>query len=209
MSKIRYTLVSDGSSDRALIPILDWALRENGVLPAQPAWADLRTLTNPPKILSERIKKAIELYPCDLLFVHRDAETNPHASRKQEILSAVNIVQHSQPAICVVPVRMQEAWLLINEDAIRFAADNPNGKTRLKLPVLKDLENLPNPKKTLHDLLYEACGLSGRRLERFRPHTAAYRIAQFIEDFSPLRNLSAFRALEADIRTLIDEQGWR
>jgi len=30
MDEIRYTLITDGSSDRALIPILTWVLREKG-----------------------------------------------------------------------------------------------------------------------------------------------------------------------------------
>jgi hypothetical protein len=32
MLDLRYSLVSDGSSDAALLPILSWLLRENGVL---------------------------------------------------------------------------------------------------------------------------------------------------------------------------------
>jgi len=30
MDEVRYTLISDGPSDRALIPILTWVLREKG-----------------------------------------------------------------------------------------------------------------------------------------------------------------------------------
>ena len=42
MSDLRYTLLADGSSDRALMPILSWLLREH--LPhraIQEEWADL------------------------------------------------------------------------------------------------------------------------------------------------------------------------
>ena len=75
MQGLRFTLVADGSSDRALLPILVWLLREHfGSTPIQPEFSDLRRLPNPPKKLVERIDKSIELYPCDLLFVHRDAE---------------------------------------------------------------------------------------------------------------------------------------
>lgn len=31
MNELRYTLLSDGPSDRALLPILTWLLRQNGV----------------------------------------------------------------------------------------------------------------------------------------------------------------------------------
>lgn len=42
MDKLRYTLVSDGSSDAALIPILHWLLKQNGVsCPIQSAFVAL------------------------------------------------------------------------------------------------------------------------------------------------------------------------
>jgi hypothetical protein len=45
MKEIRYTLITDGSSDRALISILTWLLIELGVnIPIQSAWADLARL---------------------------------------------------------------------------------------------------------------------------------------------------------------------
>lgn len=75
MDEIRYALITDGSSDRALIPILTWVLREKGAVDRiQPEWADLRRLPRPPQTLGERISTAITLYPCDLFFIHRDAE---------------------------------------------------------------------------------------------------------------------------------------
>ena len=45
MDALRYTLLSDGSSDQALVPILTWLLRAQGIHGAiQPEWADLRRL---------------------------------------------------------------------------------------------------------------------------------------------------------------------
>ena len=76
MDEIHYTLISDGPSDRALLPILTWTLREKGeVSRSQAEWADLRRLPRTPQTLHERILNAIDLFPCDLLFVHRDAES--------------------------------------------------------------------------------------------------------------------------------------
>jgi len=68
MSNLRYTLLADGSSDRALIPILTWLLREQEVVLAiQSEWADMARLRRPPRGLEERIEAALMLYPCDLL----------------------------------------------------------------------------------------------------------------------------------------------
>ncbi len=167
MREFRFTLVADGSSDKALLPVFVWLLREHfGRIPIQSEFADLRRLPNPPRELFERIAKSVELYPCDLLFVHRDAERESIESRVTEIREALErCAIDTPPVVCVVPVRMQEAWLLIDEFALRKAAGNPRGRQRLDIPEPKKLEDLPDPKQILHDLLREASGLRGRRLK--------------------------------------------
>ncbi|MEQ9550984.1 MAG: hypothetical protein RIM23_15410 [Coleofasciculus sp. G3-WIS-01] len=125
MKELRYTLLSDGSSDKALLPILTWLLRLHGVECAiQSQWADFRRLPQQPLNHSERIKFSFNLYPCDLLFVHRDAEKEPREKRVAEIQKSVEGIRESVsvPIICVVPVRMTEAWLLFDKAAIRKAA---------------------------------------------------------------------------------------
>jgi len=212
MNELRYTLLSDGSSDEALLPILTWLLRENGIQSAiQSAWADLRRLRKAPQTLSGKIKKSVDLYPCDLLFVHRDAENEPYKIRIAEIEKAIQEVRTSLavlPIIRVVPVRMQEAWLLFDEKAIRRASGNPLGRQSLQFPPIAKLEQLHDPKNILHELLREASGLKGRRRKRIPTNKHTRRVAEFIENFSALRTLSAFKALEADIQQMIETQKW-
>jgi hypothetical protein len=208
VADIDFTLLSDGSSDQALIAILTWLLQRCGVKGAiQGQWPDFSLLPQPPKPLAKRIKMAVELSPCNLLFVHRDAERAGLQERKSEIVDASKVLG-DLPAVCVVPVRMQEAWLLFDAAALRRAAGNPNGDVELSLPRLADLEGLPSPKETLHGLLREASGLQGRRRKKFRVHTVARRIVDFIEDFSPLLGLPAFLSLERDVREIVGRQGW-
>jgi len=212
MNELRYTLISDGSSDQALLPILTWLLRQQNVnCPIQPDWADLRRLPKPAKKLVERLERAIELYPCELLFVHRDAERIPCEERKREILTVVERVSKKvniPPALCVVPVRMQEAWLLFDGIAIRKAAGNPRGRDDLRLPPLRQLEDLPNPKEILHDLIREASGLNVHRQKKLHVNAIARRVAEFSSDFSLLRRLPAFLALEDDLGKIVQEQRW-
>jgi len=112
------------------------------------AWVDLRQTTRPRTTLSERVSATLQLYPCDILFVHRDSEGQPAELRYREIASAV---PQEQRRVAIVPVRMQEAWLLHDEPALRlFCA------------------------------------------KIFGP--------ELIEDWTPLRQLPAFRQLEADTR---------
>ena len=206
MKILRFALVADGPSDRALAPILVWMLRESfGRIPIQPDYADLRRLPNPPKKLFERIAKSIELYPCDILFVHRDAEREPVEEREEEIRDALeSCAVDAPPVVCVIPVRMQEAWLLIDESAIRRAAGNPRGTHPLSLPDVKKLEDLPDPKRTLYSLLGMASGLSGRRLKRFNRDVGfrVHRVAEQIDDFGPLRMLAAFQRVERQVVAL-------
>ena len=52
MRELRYTLVTNGSSDTALLPILTWLLKMQGVSCAiQAEWADLRQLHLPHDVL--------------------------------------------------------------------------------------------------------------------------------------------------------------
>jgi len=149
---------------------------------------------------------AAELYPCEVLFIHRDAENQPVEWRYDEIGNAVSSAREAGfdiPHVCVVPVRMQEAWLLLDEYAIRRAAGNPNGRQTLLLPQPQRIEDLPDPKDALAELLREASGLSGRRLKRFSAPGAARRVTEYMTAFACLRVLPAFRRLEADVESLV------
>ncbi|MBC6479191.1 MAG: DUF4276 family protein [Hormoscilla sp. GM7CHS1pb] len=210
--ELRYTLLSDGSSDKALQYVLTWLLREHIVVNCaiQSEWADLGRLPKPPKKLPDRIKKSLELYPCDLLFVHRDAEKEPRQKRVDEIRKAIESDEKSLsvPAVCVIPVRMQEAWLLFDEKAIRRASGNPGGRQALKLPDLAKVEELSDPKNILYTVLRQASELGPKRLKKFNVNEKVHRVAELIDDFTPLLALSAFRALEVDIEQAIEKFGW-
>ncbi len=207
MPSLDCTLLADGSSDAALLPILEWAIRQHvGEVVVQCEWADLRRLVSPPRALGDRIAKAVELYPCNMLFVHRDAEGQDPERRYGEIQTAVQTAKmqgFDVPHVCVVPVRMQEAWLLLDPVAIRHAADNPSGTARLDLPQPHRIEALPNPKAVLYECLKIASERRGRRLKRFRLERGALLVSRHMSDFQALRVLPAFRRLEEEIRTVI------
>lgn len=207
MKQIRYTLLGDGPSDKALLPLLDWLLRKHYADYAiQSEWAD-PSLIPGAKGLSERIRKSLELYPCDLLFVHRDAEKEPLDHRVKEIQTALkHIINLQHPVVFVIPIRMQEAWLLFDELAIRRAVGNPNGKTELKLPPLKGIEHLPDPKEVLNELLRKASELHGGRLRKMRVSHVAQRVAYYIDDFAPLLYLEAFQHLQTQIEELVQSK---
>jgi hypothetical protein len=215
MSALRFTLVTDGPTDAVLLRPLRWLLIKNGVgRPIEATWADLRLLPKPPTQLVDKIRCALDLYPCDLIFVHRDAEKEPPENRIAEIRRSLNLVSSdlfTKPRtgiVCVVPVRMTEAWFLFDEANIRRAAGNPAGTLKLSLPPGARVESLPDPKETLRELFVQATELPPRRLKGFKPGQALRRLAELIEDFSPLRQLPAFRELEREIKTVIETSKW-
>ena len=201
---MKYTLISDGPTDANLLPIIDWALTASaGVTVANGSRADFWRLPERPGLLEDRILKAIELFPCEALFIHRDAEREPPADRTAEIRRALDRATARGahvPAVAIVPVRMLEAWLLFDEVAIRRAAGNPNGRVPLGLPPVRRVEDRPDPKEDLQAALRLASELRGRRLHKFSTPRAFWLITEFLTDFSPLRNCNAFRAFESSLR---------
>jgi len=203
--KLYYTLLADGTSDKVLIHILTWLLQQHRAMwIIEPQWAEVgQLLLKKSPTLTAKIQATLELYPCDLLFIHRDAERESLEKRVQEIRKAIEPLKNPPLYVCVIPVRMQEAWLLFDESAIRQAAGNPMGREPIKLPSLKDIEREPNPKEILHNLLRQASGRSPRRLKNFSLGLATKSVADEITDYSPLRSLSAFKILEQDIIAII------
>ncbi|MGA2067919.1 MAG: hypothetical protein ABSG86_23320 [Thermoguttaceae bacterium] len=200
---MRFTLVTDGPTDSVLCRHIEWLLKKHvGLVPVESQWAEFRWLREPPTDLASKIAKAAELYPCDVLFVHRDAETEEPERRRDEIHAAVGKARLKVSQVCVIPVRMTEAWLLFDEAAVRWAAGNPNGEAELGLPHAR-AETLPNPKAVLHKALVTACGLAGRRRRTFDISQAVHQVAEYIDDFSPLLALPAFQALEKEVLAVL------
>jgi hypothetical protein len=198
------SLLTDGASDAALLPILEWLMRQHASgVAINLEWVNLRHLSSPPQGLCGRIRKAVDLYPCSLLFVHRDAENQDPEVRYGEVRQAIDTLEQkgiSVPHVCIVPVRMSEAWFLLDEAAIRLASGNPNGGVRLQLPDPRRIETIANPKSALHELLIQASELRGRRRKAFRPSQCIRRITDSITDYSCLRGLPSFRRLETDVQ---------
>jgi len=165
MKELKYTLIADGSSDVTLLKIIKWSLDDlYPRLPNDGSFADFRNIQNPPKKLNDKVRIAKLYYPFDILFVHRDAEstnTKMIAQRFQEINNELQ-EEDSDKTICIVPIKMMEAWLLIDEDAIKKAAGNRNYRGIINLPQTRTLEKELQPKDLLHTLLRNASGLKGR-----------------------------------------------
>ena len=194
MDVLTFTLVADGSSDRALVPLIEWLLttkladRPFAVRMAEglPPWSHG---------LSARVGFAHAMYPCTALIIHRDAEAESWAARLGQISRSVQdtLIRNWLP---IIPIRMTEAWLLHDQRSIRRAAGRPNDIVDLGLPRRQRWEAEPDPKNILFTALSTASGLSGRRLKKFDLNSARARVANLIDDFSYLRGLTCFDDFE-------------
>ena len=198
MKRVSATLVTDGSSDRLLKPLIELLFDEYTDLPYQVNCAE--GLTPLAEGLKSRIKSALELFPCDFLFVHRDDEGVGITVRQREIENSWPGSQQTTALICVIPTRMTEAWLIANAKPIRLAVGNPNGTEVLDLPAAKDIESSPDPKEILFTALKTATGWSARRKARFNPHQFRHRVSELTDDLAPLRMLASFKHLEAQVK---------
>ena len=208
MNDFKFTLIADGRTDDALIPILKWLLRNLGIHAPEPQLPILGNLRNPPKNLQDKIAIALDLFPCNILFIHRDAEAdeNPIETRTKEIRKAEKLVKKSLPPIvCVIPIKMIESWLLFHEDAIRTVVGNPNGRQDLNLPKISEIEKITDPKARLEKMLIDASFPSRRGKRVTIPPNYCVRIAEEIDDFEPLRNLSAFQKLEKELKNTLSK----
>ena len=205
MKTLRFTLVAEGTSDRVLIPILRWMLLRNHLgFEWMGQSADLHELPKPPRTLPQKIATAAELFPADVIFIHRDSDRESPSNRRREISDAIQSLP-TGPArhwVPVIPVRMTEAWLLVSESALRGASGNPNGRNPLQLPPWRDLETIPDPKMVLQDLLVEASGLFGRRRKKFNFPAQRARIPDFLENWETLLSLPSAKQLYDDIAAL-------
>ena len=192
-------LLGEGRSDRALLPILRWLLGRCADQDIRVEWVDTERFRLPHRTLKEKVAAALIACPCDLLFVHRDADHEDPQPRHEEIRGAVG----AHPHVAVVPVRETEAWLLIDPKAIAAAAGRPRWADALNLPPVARLEAVADPKRLLKSALMEALGQTGRRAAHFDPDTAMHRAADLVEDWSPLLQLSAFQRLERDTRAAL------
>lgn len=199
---LRFLLISDGSSDSALIPIIKYALgKVFNEIDFIGERADFYRVPNRPKTLVDKINVGIDLYQPDIIIVHRDCEKDTVEKRYSEIDNALENIAVKN-LIKIVPLRMTEAWLLIDEAALRMAVNNPHGEVKISLPAINKLEGIPDPKQMLEALLRTASELKGRRLDNLNTRKAIHFVADHISDWTPLFKLTAFVKFSEQLKNL-------
>lgn len=147
----------------------------------------------------------------DLVFVHRDAEAVQPEDRVAEVMAAALAAGIPESNVVpVIPVRMTEAWLLLDEMAIRRVAGRPNDPAALSLPQASAVESIADPKALLHDVLLRAGKPSGRRRRRqferdFGRHRAL--LIQRLDIDGPVNHLGSWQRLKRDVADAMERTG--
>jgi hypothetical protein len=135
--------VCEGTSDVPLASIVELLYAERG-LPLRLSRPDYQSLQGVGQDVKSKLIAGASLMDkaFDIAVVHRDADNQGWQARRQEIEQAHVESGVECSIIPIIPVTMTEAWLLLDEQAIRDVAGNPNGKTSLSLPKAHEAERI-------------------------------------------------------------------
>ncbi|MFJ7047368.1 DUF4276 family protein [Streptomyces sp. NPDC101112] len=203
---LRILFTGEGTSDDGLVPHIETVAAAAGkpVSITSPDFGRLGFTSC--HAVPEKLRKVREFGDdYDLIIVHRDADGTSASDRREEIAKAVAAEWPAHPHIAVVPVRMLEAWLLLDEASIRQVAENPNGRMKLSLPRGAAAEKIGDPKKLLKDTLATASGYTGRRLAGFQKRFPNHRhkLLERLDPYGPVSQLPSWQAFMDDLNTAI------
>lgn len=199
-------LLPDGPSDLPLSRLLERVCLDLGASVAiQPV--DPRSLGDWGRSVEGRLRFLREAdIKADLVFVHRDAERDHPDTRREEVLTSPESPPLGRTLVPVVPVRMTEAWLLLDETAIRVVAGRPNGRVPLDLPKPREVEAIADPKERLKRALEAASEAKGRRLDDLRRSFPRNRrlLLERLDSAGPVTELAAWKRLRADVESALE-----
>jgi hypothetical protein len=168
---------------------------------------DLNRLPNKPgRSVADKLRAAQQLsdggHTYDLVVIHRDSDRESPDRRRKEIAEAVATVSPELAYVPVIPVRMLEAWLVLDQSAIREVAGNPNGKVALDLPKPAKAESVADPKALLKQAIATASEERGRGLQKLQTRFPANRarLLQMLDREGPVKQLASWQSFTDDLR---------
>ncbi len=197
----RFLLVCEGNSDAPLAFHIQRLFESYGY--PRPDFV----VSHEGRLLVDKIRIGLAMVPqYDVLFIHRDADRAGADARYQEITEAVQQAGWDSRWIGIVPVRMTESWLLLDEAAIRGAAGNPNGRIELDLPSPAEAERMADPKSVLRSAILVGAEVQGRRRRALMKRLPGMR-DQLLENLpvgGPLEQLASWTRFRDDTVTALN-----
>ena len=200
---VSFAFLCEGSSDTGLIAHLETLLMHFGAQEVT-GMPDTRKGTIPARLrqlLTEATGAGI-----NMVFIHRDSDGPDREGREREIRRGVEESGFPHPFIPVIPVQETEAWLLLDEQAIRDVVAS-KGKQPLGLPKPNAIEGTRKPKEILQKALLAASETSGRRLKKDKNSFNHHRrvLLQRLDPLGAVRDLPSWQRLERDIQRALEQ----
>ncbi len=218
-SKVRWlgtALYAEGRSDaRFLQPLLQRACTQmcltQGHQPVEVSdvidLQDLPTTRGQPR--EQRIAAAARdaRDAWSVLFIHADADSDEQRALAERVQPARALLEAEWGAqsVAVVPVRMTEAWVLADSQAVRSAFGTTRSFQELGLAEANahGADNLTNPKATLEAAFRASRGK--RRATSVSPYLG---LIGETSSFDQLRRLAAYRRTEAELQVALQTLGF-
>lgn len=142
-----------------------------------------------------------------VLFIHADADSDEQRALAERVQPARALLEAEWGAysVAVVPVRMTEAWVLADLQAVRSAFGTTRSDQELGLSEasLHGADNLTNPKATLEAAFRASRGK--RKATSVSPYLG---LIGETSSFDQLRRLAAYRRMEAELRVALRAFGF-
>ncbi|HEY5835170.1 hypothetical protein [Streptomyces sp.] len=203
---VRALYLCEGSSDMGLRLHIEEIAADEGkeILVTSPDFDRLRYPVG--HSVADKLRAARKLNDkgsdYDLVVIHRDSDDGPPERRRREIAAAVSAAWPGLTHVPVIPVRMLEAWLLLDTAAIREVAGNPNGRVALGLPKPARAEAVADPKHLLKEAIAKASEEKGRDLRKLQNRFSENRrrLLQMLDRQGPVSQLASWKAFDAELR---------
>lgn len=202
---ITYLFLSEGTSDEVLVPLINRLVLANIDGPVRPIVPNFSILRPQPKTLSEKLHAVISLYSgIDIIIIHRDADNVGYEARRAEIDHVISHTRILWPYVPLIPVRMTEAWLLTDFNAIHNAIGFGKSKNEIEFLSLRKVEGLADPKAYLLNKIKEIANLPKRRERDLNVYMVRKKIGVHLTNLENLNRLSSFVSFKGDLAAAID-----
>lgn len=183
--RIRFVLISEGSSDNGLVSHLEAVCIHVGADEAAGITFDRQRLGPIGSKVADKLRAAMTLEP-----------------RYEEIKKVVQHCTLKEARVAVVPIQETEAWLLLDTTAIRRVASRLKGTQPLGLPTAHTVEATRNPKELLQSAIVTAADVTGRKLEKLKRDFPTQRqiLLQGLSVNGPQREIPSWQRMVEDLR---------
>jgi hypothetical protein len=204
--KMDFALLCEGASDEGLVQQIERLCVNAGFDEARGVIPEFHRIDNVGKSIADRLRALSVLEPdIEVVFIHRDSDSRDSAARYTEIEDSLHGLTYHW--VGVVPVQELEAWLLTDEEGIRYVSENPKGRVVLDIPSSARVELIASPKEKLWEVLILASELTGRRLEKFKKSLSRRRrmLVERMQENAELEHIPSWIKLKEDVVRLCEE----